>query len=280
MAEEPSSARAEFWMALAGPLASSLLAALFNAASSLGIELGLPLSVRGVLAYLAVINVMVAGFNLIPAYPLDGGRILRAALWWWKKDVRKATQWTSQVGSGFGIFLMMSGLLRALFFADLIGGVWAFLIGFFLRGAAQTAYGQLITRQTLAGTPVGQIMVARPVTVPADITIAQLVEDYILKLYHEQHPIMRDQEFLGFIGTRQVRLVPRTDWPRRTVAETTVPCSDDTCIDAGADAAQALALMNRIGNTRLLVTARGKLVGVLALKDLLNFIALRLELGH
>ena len=236
-------------------------------------------SVLVVLRYLAFINLALATFNLIPAYPLDGGRILRAALWWWKKDLRRSTRWSSQVGAGFGTFLMASGLLRALFFADLIGGLWSFLIGFFLRGAAKAAYAQLMARETLAGIPVRQIMVSRPVTVPADITIDRLVEDYILKHYHEQYPVTRDLELLGSIGTRQVRLVPRREWPRRTVAAMMVPRSGDTCIDAAADAAQALALMNRTGNTRLLVTAGDRLVGVLELKDLLKFMALRRELA-
>ncbi|MGD2032394.1 MAG: site-2 protease family protein, partial [Gammaproteobacteria bacterium] len=161
---EPRTPRTEFLMAAAGPLSSFVLAGVFFLGDHLGQRMGWPVPVIGVLHYMGFINLVLAIFNLVPAYPLDGGRIFRAALWAWRKNMLEATRIASRVGGFFGLALMVLGVL-AFLAGDLIGGMWSFLIGGFLKGAATTSYRQLLTRQFLEGRTVADFMNDRPLTV-------------------------------------------------------------------------------------------------------------------
>lgn len=277
MAEEPRSANAELWMALAGPAASFLLAGLLYELAIIGEAENWPATVLGVASYLARINAVLAAFNLVPAYPLDGGRVLRAALWRWKGDIRWATRRASQAGNAFGYLLIFLGFLEVVtgFF---IGGMWLALIGLFLRGAAQGSYAQVLTQQLLTGAPVAQFMTPNPISVPREMTIKSFVEDYIYRYHHEQFPVLRGDEILGYAGIREVKQVAREAWPLRTVGEVVTRCSSTNTVEADTDAMRALALMSQTGSSRLLVTSQGRLVGILTLRDLLSFIAIKLEL--
>ncbi|HKO09043.1 MAG TPA: site-2 protease family protein [Alphaproteobacteria bacterium] len=277
MSDEPPSAKAEFWMALAGPAASILLALLAWALSSLGAAAGLPEPVTAVVAYLALINAILAVFNLVPAYPLDGGRVLRAALWWRKGDIVAATRSAARAGGAFALLLMGLGVLQVVT-GNFVGGIWFFLIGMFLRSAARGSYMDILTRGMLAGAPVRRFMTRDPVTVPPGITLQALVEDYVYAHHHEQFPVVDGERLIGSVGVRQLKATPRESWPHRTVAEIAEPSSDANTVDAETDAAKALSLMTRSGRGRLLVTERGRLVGILALKDLLAILSLKIEL--
>jgi Zn-dependent protease/predicted transcriptional regulator len=276
MTDEPPSAKSELWMALAGPAASLLLAGLLAALAAVG-ESAWPPAVAGVVGYLAFINLLLAVFNLVPAFPLDGGRVLRAALWWWKGDSRWATRWASEAGNGFGLLLMALGVYQVIT-GNFIGGMWWFLIGMFLRGAAKSSYAQFVMREMLVGMPVGRLMTRDPIAVPADITVRSLVDDYIYTHHHEQFPVLDGERLLGFVGTRQVKELPRSAWDEQRVRDVTVPCSAQNTVDPRTDAAEALSLMNRTQNSRLMVSERGRLVGVLTLKDLLALLSLRMDL--
>ncbi|MGO8865682.1 MAG: site-2 protease family protein [Alphaproteobacteria bacterium] len=277
MSDEPPSAKAEFWMALAGPAASILLALSAWALSGLGAEAGLPEPVTAVVGYLALINAVLAVFNLVPAFPLDGGRVLRAALWWRKGDIVAATRTAARAGSTFALVLMGLGVLQVVT-GNFVGGIWFFLIGMFLRSAAQGSYMDILTRGMLAGAPVRRFMTRDPVTVPSGITLQALVEDYVYAHHHEQFPVVDGERLIGSVGVRQLKATPRESWPHRTVAETAEPSSDANTVDAETDAAKALSLMTRTGRSRLLVTERGRLVGILALKDLMALLSLKIEL--
>ena len=146
MGEEPSSAKAEFMMAVVGPLSSVCIGLVFFGVSSLGLEWGWAKPVTGVVGYLAYMNGMLAGFNLLPAFPLDGGRMLRSILWGLKRNLRWATRISSGIGSGFGIFLILLGFFQ-FFKGNFVGGMWWFLIGMFLRNAARSSYQQLLLRK-------------------------------------------------------------------------------------------------------------------------------------
>jgi len=278
MASEPPSAKAEFWMALAGPAASLVLSFLFNMIHQLGMALSWPEAIDAVAAYLSFINLILAAFNLVPAYPLDGGRVLRAALWWWRGNIHWATRYAALAGSFFGVFLMAMGLFQIVFAANFIAGMWWFLIGLFLRGAAKGSYAHLVMEETLAGVPVGRFMANDPIAVSPDTTIEELVQSYIYGHHHEQFPVVRGDTLLGMVGAREVKSLPRQEWPKRLVEEIVVPSTELNTIDELTDAARALALMSRTGNSRLLITRRGRLVGILTLKDLLNFISLKADL--
>jgi len=278
MAEEPPSPKSEFLMAIAGPLASLLLAFIFRMAFALAKTSDWHASIIGVTDYLAIVNLMLAIFNLVPAFPLDGGRMLRAGLWQWKNNLASATRIASQIGSGFGIVLMVLGGL-AFFQGNFIGGMWWFLIGLFLRGAARASYEQVIVREVLHGQPIRRFMNPNPVAVPPFITIQQLVDDYIYKYHFKLFPVIEDSRLLGCITTQEVKKVPREEWSRRKVGELTNPCSPGNTVSSDTDTAQVLSVMMRPDSlARLMVVEHGHLKGVVSVKDLREFIALKLEL--
>jgi Zn-dependent protease/CBS domain-containing protein len=277
MGDEPPTARAEFWMAVVGPVSSLLIAGVFYLIYLGGTSAGWPVAVLGVLRYLAWINALLAAFNLIPAFPLDGGRILRSILWGAKANLRWATRISSGIGSGFGIFLIILGVLEVLR-GNFIGGMWWFLIGMFLKGAAQTSYQQLVVRKALEGEHVRRFMNDHPVTVPAAATVQDLVEDYIYKHHYKMFPVMEGDNLVGCVSTREVKEVPREEWSRDTVGRLAAKCSPENTIAPDADATQALARMNQTGVSRLLVVENGRLVGLVTLKDLLAFLSLKVEL--
>jgi predicted transcriptional regulator len=163
---------------------------------------------------------------------------------------------------------------------NFIVGMWWFLIGLFIRTAAGMSYQRLLMQQTLRGEHVRRFMNASPVTAPRSISLQQLVEDYIYKHQHKMFPVVDNTTLAGCITTRDVKAIPREQWARTTVADVYKPCSGDNTIAADADALEALSLMTRTGNSRLMVVERGKLVGIIALKDLLRFLSLKLELDE
>lgn len=277
MDEECRSPKAEFLMAIAGPVASILLAGLFYVLYT-GLKIaGAPVTVFGVPGYLAFINVVLAVFNLLPGFPLDGGRVLRAALWGWKKNFRWATRIASEIGSGFGIVLIILGIFNLLGGA-LIGGLWWCLIGMFLRGISRTAYQQVVVREGLAGEPVSRFMKRDPVTVPSDITVKQLVENYMYEHHFKMFPVTHDGQLRGCVSTQEVKSVPKDHWTETSVAEIATECNEHNTVDPEADATDALTKMNKTAKSRLLVVRDGALVGIIALKDMLKFLSVKLDL--
>ena len=279
MDEEPPSAKAEFLMAVAGPISSVLLGGIFYAMYLFTYKTGWPILVFAVLNYLAILNWLLASFNLLPAYPLDGGRVLRSALWEWKKNIRWATRIASQIGAGFGIALIVFGVLNIVS-GVLIGGIWWFLIGMFLRNAAQTSYQQILVRKSLEGEKVRDFMKPEPVTAPSSISIEKLVEDYIYKYHYKMFPVVENDRLIGCITTRQVKDLPREQWASSTIMELVSPCSEENTIGPEEDAMKSLSIMNRSGNSRLMVIDKGKLVGIITLKDIMGFLSIKVDLGE
>ena len=277
MEEEPKDAKTEFFMALAGPLASVVLAGVFYGLTALSSGLSWPIQLTGVLAYLWPINLVLAAFNLIPAFPLDGGRVLRSALWAITGRLRWATKISSTIGSGFGLLIIIVGIIF-FFRGDLFGGIWWFLIGMFVRNASQGSYRQLVTRDLLEGEKVSRFMATDPVTVPYYISLEQLVEDYVYVHHHKMYPVVQEEELVGCITTRMIKEIAREEWSQNTVKATSTPCSKENTIGPDVEAIEALNRMRKSGNSRLMVIEEGRLVGILALKDLLEFLALKLEL--
>jgi Zn-dependent protease/predicted transcriptional regulator len=277
MEEEPPSAKAEFSMAIAGPVTSIIIGLVFYGIYTLGARLGWPELAVGVLSYLGFINLILAGFNLIPAFPLDGGRVLRSALWKWKDNLRWATRVSSQIGSGFGVLLIVMGIFSFIR-GNFIGGIWWALIGMFLRNASQMSYQRLMMQRAFEGEPVRRFMKPDPVTVPVSISLRQLVDDYIYKYHFKMFPIMDNGKLSGCITTREVKEVPQSEWDQHTVGEVSKPCSSENTISPDADAMDALSTMNRTRNSRLMVVEGDRLFGVITLKDLLDFLSLKLDL--
>jgi len=208
MTEEPPSPKAEFFMAVAGPISSIVLSLGLFGIFFLGINLGWPDSITGVINYLAFLNLILAGFNLLPAFPLDGGRVLRSVLWGWKDNIRWATQIASKIGGAFGIALIVLGVLE-LFLGNLIGGVWMAVIGLFIRGASQSAYQQMLIRRSLEGEKVRRFMKSDLVTVSPSISVEDLVEDYIYKHHFKMYPVVENDQLLGCVTLSQVKTIPK-----------------------------------------------------------------------
>jgi Zn-dependent protease/CBS domain-containing protein len=277
MHEEPPGPREEFLIAVVGPLSSFAMAAVCYTLYRVGAAAGWATAVTGVMGYLGLINLILAAFNLIPAFPLDGGRILRAALWGWKGNLKRATRIASRIGGGFGILLIVLGVVRVLngFF---IGGMWFFLIGLFIQNAAKMSYQQLLTRRALEGETLARFMNRHPVTVPPDTSLDRLVEDYIYRYHHKFYPVVEGDRLVGCVSTRQVKATPRDRWTDTTVGERALACSEENTIPPDTDAVDALAQMHRTRAGRLMVVENERLVGIIALKDLLQFLSLKVEL--
>jgi Zn-dependent protease/predicted transcriptional regulator len=277
MSQEPESPGSEFFMAVVGPLASIAIGLIFLFVSWAAGMLQWPVPVTGVLMYLMWLNFLLAAFNLIPAFPLDGGRIFRSILWRVKGDLRWATRLASAFGSGFGILLILWGVL-AFISGNIIGGIWYFLIGLFIRHASQMSYQQMIIRQALAGEPVRNFMNHEPVAVPADRTVQNLVEDFVYKYHHKMFPVTEDGHLRGCVTTGRIKEIQTQQRSAHKVAEITQPCTGDNTVDPDTDAMEAMSLMNRTGSSRLMVVKGDRLEGIITLKDLLKFLALKIDL--
>jgi Zn-dependent protease/CBS domain-containing protein len=275
--KEPPSPKTECLMAIAGPLSSFALSAGLYLAFEVGYQIHLPLPALGVLGCLAFANSLLGGFNLIPAFPLDGGRALRAGLWHWKKDFRRATQWASRVGSIFGLLLMLSGGVQFITGNFLVGSWWV-VIGFILRGAAENSYYRVVAGTMLGSEPIQRFMTPNPVTVSPDLFVDKLVEEHFYRSLHTMYPVVDEARLVGCVSSKQIAGIPRDQWKRLTVRDVAAPCSDDNTVDIQIGALAALAIMNRTGNSQLLVMDGDRLVGIVTLKDLLKLLALKLDL--
>ena len=276
MPGEPPTPKAEFWMAIAGPITSVVLGGIFWLSAALFETARFPDTIVAVLGYLAGINFILAVFNMMPGFPLDGGRVLRAILWGWKGDLRWATQVAAAIGGGFGIVLVVLGVISVLF-GNLVGGMWLFLIGLFLRAAASNSYSTLLAREALSGEPVSAFMTREPVTVSIDTPLSELVDEYFLGRYLKAVPVTDHGRLVGIVDVRRTKDVPRDAWPTRRVGEVMKPVTPDETIRPDADAIEALEKMLESGRTRVLVTEGDRLVGIISLSDLRRILGLRID---
>jgi len=296
MGSEPRKPSHEVLIALGGPAVTLLLVALY----SLGLGLilasgptsgdftegilslhGGPLvatGAAGVLYYLAMINTLVLGFNLVPAFPLDGGRVLRGALWAATGNYLTSTRVAGGVGIAFAWLLFVGGVLTA-FGGNLLGGVWMFFLGTFLQNAAQSgiAYAQL--QQLLRGVRVADLMRRQPLTVPADLSLREAADQYFLRHPHKAYPVVRDQEFLGILTLRAAQAVPRDQWEVRRVAEVVRQGDPSPTAHPHEPVLQALRKMAESGQGRLAVLDEGALVGLLCGRDVMSWLEIRAGLA-
>jgi Zn-dependent protease/CBS domain-containing protein len=278
MEQEPSQPKVEFLMAVAGPIASLVLAGSFRVIENIATAWGGPVPAIAVVHYLGLVNLVLALFNLVPAFPLDGGRMLRAALWQRTGDLRKATSIASRIGSGFGIALMVLGGL-AFIQGSFVTGMWWFLIGAFLRSAATGSYRQLLIRDLLGDKPVGDLMSPDPVTVDPATTIERLLEDYVYRHHYKLLPVTEGGRLVGCITLQDVKTVPREARATTTVAQIASPCAPQNSVAPELSASVMAAEMGKPGAaTRRMVVKDGRLLGVISLRDLSEYVALKLDL--
>jgi Zn-dependent protease len=277
MDKEPPSPKSEFLMAIAGPISSGFLSFLFYQLHALSDTLALSVPVQGVLHYLGWINAILAIFNLVPAFPLDGGRVLRSILWHMTNNLRWATRIASNCGAWFGSILIFLGIFTFLG-GNIVGGLWWILIGMFLRGASRTSYEQLLIQKAFKGESVRLFMKTDPVTVPRWLPLKEFVEEYIYKYHFKMFPVQDNGRLIGCITTRNIKEIPREEWEHRTVGEIARDCTRENSISPDADALAALSIMSKGGHSRLIVVEKDRLIGVISIKDLLAFLALKLDL--
>ncbi|MCE5328037.1 MAG: site-2 protease family protein [Planctomycetaceae bacterium] len=278
MSDEPPSPIAEGLIAAAGPAVSLVLGIVFMILAAVSAAAGWPGEVTGVLQWIGLINIILLIFNMIPGFPLDGGRVLRAVLWAAKKDLRWATHVASRVGMGFGVLLVGLGILELLLGGNAIGGVWWIIIGLFVRSAAKQGYQQILVREMLHGEPLKRFMNTDPVTVPTSLNLKDLVEDKVFQYHFKMFPVVEDGHLSGCVTTQKVREVPREQWPMKTVGEIMQPCSDENTIPPEEDAMHALTRMTQAQASRLMVVDHGALVGIITLRDLLKFLSTKMAL--
>lgn len=274
---EPTSARDELLIALGGPLVSVGLAALFSLLTVIGVAVGFIPPVVVVLGYLATINLIVLLFNLAPAFPLDGGRVLRSILWQVTGSLRRATAMASLSGQIFGWMLIGLGVLR-LMRGDILGGLWMGMVGMFLNNAAQGSYRNVLLREVLRGEPVRRVMTPDPIVVAPSLDLRTWVEEYVSRYSRKAFPVVTDGVPQGLIETTALAEIPREHWDRHTVGEMMRHNVAELSISVEADAVQAIDLMNRFQTSRLMVTDGGRLVGILSLNDVLRLVELKMEL--
>ncbi|MGH7300380.1 MAG: site-2 protease family protein [Candidatus Rokuibacteriota bacterium] len=269
--DEPPSPRAEFLIAVVGPITSFAIAAVLWAISAAGLVR--PPWAQAVITYLVLVNLAVGVFNLVPGFPLDGGRLLRAVLWKWKGTLGQATYIASRVGVGFAFVLMALGVWQILSGA-VIGGFWFILIGTFLRGAADASYSQMALREALARLPVRDIMTRDVVTVSPEATVAQLA-DAFWSHHVTSFPVVDGGTVRGIASVQQVHEVPPEQRMQRRVSDLMRALSDDLVVGPDDSVFDALGKASRNKVGRLAVLNDSRLVGYLSLKDITHVLALR-----
>lgn len=287
--EEPKAPKDEFLMAAVGPLVSLLIGGLAmlgawalagDALAGLGADDPTP-TMHGVgplatlLLWLGPINVVLGLFNLVPGFPLDGGRVARSILWWATGDLVKATRWAAGAGRVFAWALMGIGAVQ-LFTGLAVQGVWLLLIGWFLNNAAQQSYAQVLMRRALDDVPVSRLMFTQVHTLPPDVSVESFVRDYLLATEQTCWPVAReDGQLLGLVTMDDVRRVPQERWPLTTVVEIMTPADSLASVSPTSDAEQALRLLSRRDVEQLPVLERGRVLGFVRRRDLVRWMALQ-----
>jgi len=296
---EPKSPGDEFWMAIVGPLTSIVLGVLLTLGVSGGLAVIGPMAfgetfpanviarlspVVILLLWLGSINVIVGLFNLIPGFPLDGGRVLRSILWAASGNLRRATRWASWVGQGIAWLMIFIGIsmvfgVRVPFFGTgLVGGVWLGFIGWFLNSASAQSYEQIVIQDVLQDVPVAAIMRRDPSAVPPGETVAALVHDYVMQSDDHTFPVMDDGRLLGMVSFRDVRKIDRKTWDETLVSSIMTPEDHLVTVAPNENAATALEELTRNDVGQLPVMDEGRFVGLLRRQDIMKWLQLHSDL--
>jgi Zn-dependent protease/predicted transcriptional regulator len=290
---EPHSPGAEFLMAIVGPITSIVLGVIFSALGGVGAGTLVPLvgtpmagfarlsPLTTILLWLGPINVLLGLFNLIPGFPLDGGRVLRSLLWAATNNLRTATRWASWVGQVIGWLMIIGGLamifgIQIPFFGTgFLGGLWLAFIGWFLNMAAIQSYRQLVIHDLLEGVPVARLMRTTVPTVPAMISISDLVHEYVMRTDERAFPVLQDGDHLaGLVCLDDVRKVPREDWETTRVQQIMTPMDQVAVVTPEEEAGEAFTILTGRDVNQVPVVQDGHLVGMLRRRDILTWLQL------
>jgi Zn-dependent protease len=276
LGREPDSPMDEVQIAVAGPVASFAISAACFAFFLLVAMLELA-GLSSLLLYLAFINLALGIFNLVPAFPLDGGRVLRAWLWQQKGSFTRASVTAARTGRVLAFGLMGMGVLVVL--SGSIAGLWWVLIGLFLNQAAGATAERALLREALSGTPVRRIMSISVITLDPEASLAKAVENTILHHHYVAYPVTRDGRVCGILTLKDIKQHPRETWAGRTVGESMVPLAETEMAHPGDDVVEVLERMLRTGRGRMPVVENGALAGMLTRRDIMDFLRVQTDLS-
>ena len=277
ISEEPKTPRNEFWMALVGPLTSFVFAALFGLLWLIGRSVSPYL--QALALWLAGINVSLGLFNLIPGFPLDGGRVFRAAVWAVTGNLRLATQIATTLGRfvAYG-FILFGGL--QIFTGNWFNGLWLAFIGWFLENAATVSYRKMALDEMLAGHTVREIMTTACQSIPRHLTLDAFVDGVLLRTARRCFPVHEGGELQGLVTIHRVRQVPRERWKTTRIQDIMIPRSELKTVAPSDELSAVLARMAAEDVNQFMVVEEGELLGLVARDNFLNFIQTRAELGR
>ncbi|MGQ9543969.1 MAG: site-2 protease family protein [Candidatus Bathyarchaeia archaeon] len=278
MTEEPKDPKVELKMAAAGPASSILLAIIFGSATYVSTTLKAIPEIFAPLNYGFIINLFLAGFNLLPGFPMDGGRILRAAVWMWTRDIVKATRIATSVGIGLAYAMVGLGFLVA-FTGSWINGLWIVFIGLFIKGGAESSLRHTIINRALLGVAVGDIMTREVKTVSPDLTVDNFVTEYLLKFRHEVYPVLIDGRILGVVSIQDAKQVPKDQWRSTYIKDIMRPHNMIVAVRPDQEAVEALMKMSKYEVGQLLVIDDEHLLGIVTHSDILHMVKARTELS-
>jgi Zn-dependent protease/CBS domain-containing protein len=290
--KQPRSPGAEFLMAIVGPLTSIVLGAIFLLMAAVGSgglgtlasDLALLGPVTTLLLWLGSINILLGIFNLVPGFPLDGGRVLRSIFWAVTHNLRTATRWASWAGQGVAWLLILTGIAMVfgiqvpIFGSGLIGGLWLVLIGWFLHSAAVQSYQQMVIEGALKGIPVSRMMEPDVPTVLYSVSVSTLVNDYIMKTRERAFPVMQDGQLVGIVSLEDVRKVPQEAWNITAVHQIMTPKEALATATPDEDVNEALTDLTNKDVNQVPVVQNGHVVGMLRRSDILRWLQVQSEI--
>jgi Zn-dependent protease/predicted transcriptional regulator len=275
ISDEPKTPQKEFFMALVGPVSSFFLAAFFLLVSLLIASVSKPLQVAA--AYLAYINAILGGFNLLPGFPMDGGRVLRAIVWKATGDLRKATRVASSVGQAIAFFLIFMGVFQ--FFRGNLGGLWLVLIGWFLHNASVQGYSQVLLKSSLEGLKARDLMSGDFIVIDPEMSVETLVQELVLRKRERVFLVMSGEKLLGLVCLEDIKRFPRERWPELRVNDIMTPADRIISVTPDATGAQILSHLAQADINQVPVLQEGQVIGIICRNDLLKIMQLRAELG-
>ncbi len=279
MKGDPSHPKGEFLMAIAGPIMSALMGLFFWAAKAL-VQMYFPDATAAwqVLGYLGGLNMLIAVFNIVPAFPLDGGRALRAVIWKMKDNLVLATRIASEMGACFAYLLLAYACYRIVWFNDMLSGMWFGLLGFFVHGAGAYAVRQTESRSLLGTETVSRFLQPQVVTVSPDLTISDLVDNYVYKHYQRSFPVVDRGELAGIITLQAILSLDRHKWHWLHVASVMEPLTDKNSVGPDYNAADALDLMQRLRKEQVLVADGKNFLGIVSYRDLAAYLSITMKI--
>ena len=275
--EEPNDPETEFKVSVVGPLTSYFLAIIFGIIWYILKQIDLSEAVLAPFQYLMIINGMLGTFNLLPAFPLDGGRLLRAGLWKKTKNLVKATTIATRIGVVFSYIFMITGFLLMVFGA-IVNGIWLIFIGLFLKNGSESSLKQTIVGDALAGYRVVDVMTKEVHTIKMDSTVNNVIETFFL-YKHGGFPVVYDSELVGFVTIQDVKKIPKENWEYVKIEEIMTPKDKIISTDPTESVLDVMTKMSKYKIGRLPVVENGELVGIISRSDVMHIVKTRTELG-